>query len=98
MAALTALLDRYGVIAAEPEPDDPPAVPRTFRECSQRAASLERENIAMYDRLLADVRDADVRAVFENLRAASKDHHLRAFERWAGGTTPARPIRPLRGR
>jgi rubrerythrin len=51
-------------------------------EC-RRAIEAERENIAMYDRFLEDVREPDIRRVFSNLQAASRDNHLPAFERCA---------------
>jgi hypothetical protein len=44
----------------------------------------ERENIAIYDRLLPLDLPVDVRQVFENNRAASLFNHLPAFERCAG--------------
>ena len=35
----------------------------------------------MYDRILAETTEADVRRVLEHLQAASRDRHLPAFER-----------------
>lgn len=43
----------------------------------------ERENIAIYDRVMSLDLPVDVRAVFENNRAASLFNHLPAFERCA---------------
>jgi len=43
-------------------------------------AAAERENIAMYDELLAADLPLDVRQVFTNNRAASASSHLPAFE------------------
>ena len=58
-------------------------VPSTFREACERAASAERENVAMYDRLLASLEEPAVRATMEVLRDASLSRHLPAFERHA---------------
>ena len=45
--------------------------------------AAEQENIAMYDRLLQQELPADVQRVFQNLRTASLEHHLPAFENCA---------------
>lgn len=86
-AAVAALMDRHGVAAPPADLAGLPPVPATLRECSAAAAGLERGNIAMYDRLLRQVQEPDIRAAFENLRSASRDNHLPAFERWAAGST-----------
>lgn len=82
-SVVTAVMRRHGVEIPPPDAIGVPAVPDTLRECNRVAAGLERENIAMYDRLLSDVREDDVRTAFENLRAASMNNHLPAFEAWA---------------
>lgn len=53
------------------------------------AASVEEEvdNVLMYDRLLLQSLPTDVERVFENLREASLEHHLPAFQQCAGGGT-----------
>lgn len=87
-AVVESLMTRHGVAIPNEAPQNVPAVPATLTECNRLAAQLERDNISMYDRLLADVTEPDIRAAFENLRAASKHNHLPAFERWsanAGG-------------
>lgn len=56
-------------------------VPATFAEACQQAAQAERDNVALYDRLLPTISAPDVRAVFTALRDASRDHHLPALER-----------------
>jgi hypothetical protein len=43
----------------------------------------EIENVALYDRLLASTRRADILDVFQSLRSASQDRHLPAFQRCA---------------
>lgn len=57
-------------------------VPRYATLVAACAAGVQGElgNIAMYDRLLALTLPDDVKRVFENLRAASADRHLPAFE------------------
>ena len=52
------------------------------------AAEMEVENALMYDRLLLETLPADVERVFENLREASLEHHLPAFQQCATGITP----------
>lgn len=89
---LASLMDRHGVPIPTADLSAVPAVPGTLRECNLQAAKLERENIALYDRLLADAKEPDIRAAFENLRAASVNNHLPAFERWAESTASAAPI------
>ncbi len=94
--AVATLMDRYGVSKPGKDSTDVPGVPATIAECAKLSAQVERDNIAMYDRLLKDVTEPDVRAVLENLRAASLKNHLPAFERVAdrvsaGPTTPIQP-------
>jgi len=43
----------------------------------------EIDNVALYDRLLASTRRADILDVFQSLRSASQDRHLPAFQRCA---------------
>lgn len=89
-------------------PDDARAaaaveLPATFAEACALSAAAERENGALFDRLLAEVNDEAVRATFINLRDASIERHLPALERWAqrdtqGGRGPgARPNGAGRG-
>jgi len=53
----------------------------TVTDACRAAATAERANIAMYDELLRLDLPSDVRQVFTNLRAASLQNHLPAFER-----------------
>lgn len=82
-AVVASLMERHNVAVPPASTPDIPAVPGTLRECNRLAAQLERENIAMYDRLLNDAPEADIQTAFKNLRAASENNHLPAFERWA---------------
>jgi hypothetical protein len=53
--------------------------PATLKEAYQAGVDAEKANIAMYDRLLQTVKDADVVTVFQHLQAASRTH-LATFE------------------
>jgi hypothetical protein len=82
------LYDRYGLevpadrwTEAEAELEVPPTV---LAACEAGVAS-EQANVALYDRLLPNVSEPDVRQVLSRLRAASADHHLPAFERCVAG-------------
>ena len=61
---------------------DPPS---TMIEACKKAVDAENANIAMYDRLLVEVSEADIKETFNYLRNASKDNHLPAFERCSRG-------------
>jgi hypothetical protein len=53
----------------------------TLAQACEAGAQAELANIALYDELLERDLPADVRQVFENVRAASLNTHLPAFER-----------------
>jgi hypothetical protein len=55
-----------------------PAAPKDWASAIEAGRQAEIDNIAMYDRFLAQTLPADVRQVFEQLKAASQNH-LRAF-------------------
>jgi hypothetical protein len=82
IAALETLYSRYGL----PVPEDPwpgrVELPASLGDACCAAVLGERENAALYDRLIGAV-DAypDVQRTLRNLRAASQDNHLPAFER-----------------
>ena len=61
-------------------------VPRfaTLAAACAAAATAELENIAMYDRFLAQDLPFDVRTVLSNNRRASLDRHLPAFQQCGG--------------
>jgi len=81
-ATIAALFTRYGLTP-------PPSAWRlatvshyeTVTDACRAAATAERANIAMYDELLRLDLPSDVRQAFTNLRAASLQNHLPAFER-----------------
>lgn len=82
-AEIERLLTAHG--EAVPEPLQRPTAARypDVASACEAGAESERLNIAMYDALLAAELPEDERCVFEHLRAASRDHHLPAFERCA---------------
>ena len=79
--ALRALFSRYGLDI--PENPWPGRVTRyaSLHEACQAGVAAEIENAALYDRLLASTQRADIVAVFRNLREASQENHLPAFQR-----------------
>jgi hypothetical protein len=81
IAALSALFARHGL----PLPQNAwPGKVRRFeslRAACQAGVDGEIENERLYERLLGAARHADVRAVFERLRDASRLRHLPAFRR-----------------
>jgi rubrerythrin len=80
-AALLSLFERYGIPVPEDRWPERVTAPDTVEEACRSAVEAEIYNMAMYDRLLAATPEPDVRRVLENLRSASRDRHLRAFER-----------------
>jgi hypothetical protein len=83
---LLPLLKKYDV-APPPNPHDPATfeVPATRAQACEMGVQSERDNIALYDRLIPTIKEPDIKAAFEALRSASADRHLPAFERCAGG-------------
>lgn len=84
ISALLALFERYGLQA--PANPWPGRVARyaSVREACEAGVAAEIANGAMYDRLLATARQADIAAVLRNLQRASQESHLPAFRRCAG--------------
>ena len=78
---LLPLYEKYSIpVPAEPEPTDM-AVPESMEEACRIAVQAEEDNISLYDELLTNTDEPDVIAVFKQLQAASRDHHLPAFRR-----------------
>lgn len=78
---LLPLFEKYGV--AVPEDTWYAQVPAfvTIEDALKAAVEAEIENAKMYDQLFAMVTEADIITVFTELRDASQDHHLPAFQR-----------------
>ncbi|MGE3691487.1 MAG: DUF2202 domain-containing protein [Novosphingobium sp.] len=80
-AAVERQMRRLGVpVPPNPWPGRVQA-PASLKAACAAAIEGEIENIAMYDRLLENIADGDVRQTFLNLRSASHDNHLPAFRR-----------------
>ncbi len=78
--ALLDLFRTYNIkIPPNPYQGAPPLAPATLPEACAQGVKLEEASIAMYDRLLSQVRESDVRRVFRQLQEASRSHHLPAF-------------------
>jgi rubrerythrin len=83
--ALENLYKTHGLpIPPNPWKDKKVDVPATFEACCEAGATAEIENVSLYDRLLKTVSEPEVRAVFEQLRWASRERHLPAFRRHSG--------------
>ncbi len=81
-----ALLQLYETYDLEPKPNrwrGKVSVPGSVTEACETAVAAEVDNAAMYDRLLRAVDREDVRRVFLELRRASQENHLPAFQRCA---------------
>lgn len=79
--ALTNQCERLGIAPRRNRWAGKIAAPASVRDACVQAIAAEIENIALYDRLLPMVGDAEVRAVLERLQEASRDRHLPAFRR-----------------
>lgn len=66
-------------IPPNPHQGAPPSAPATLPEACAIGVQIEEASIAMYSRLLSQVREDDVRVVFRRLQEASQSHHLPAF-------------------
>ncbi len=82
--ALQTLMTRYGVpIPANPYTGNIQA-PATLTEALQAGVDAEIANVGVYD-TLSFVEQPDIRAVFEQLSAASQTKHLPAFQNALAG-------------
>jgi hypothetical protein len=87
--ALLALFQRYGIPVP---PDSWPArvtYPPTLAAACAAGVAGEIDNIALYDRLLRQVRQADIRQTFVHLQRASRESHLPAFRSCLAGLARA---------
>lgn len=81
---LLPLYEKYAV-PLPPEPDPKRvSVPGSLLTACQVGVEEELANVAMYDRLITATDLPDVVAVLQRLQAASRDHHLPAFQRCVG--------------
>ena len=78
---LLPLYEKYAVpLPPEPDPQRV-SVPDSLLSACQLGVEEELANVAMYDRLIAATDLSDVMEVLRRLQAASRDHHLPAFQR-----------------
>ena len=82
---LLPLFEKYKVTVPEKDWKSFVEMPSSLQESYGIEIKAEENNIAMYEKFLKEDLDDDVRAVFERLMNASKNH-LRAFENAASGT------------
>ena len=88
---LLPLYEKHAVpLPPEPDPDRV-SVPDSLQSACQLGVAEELANVAMYDRLIAAIDLPDVVEVLQRLQAASRDHHLPAFQRCVarGGSSGA---------
>ncbi len=74
------LLTRYNVAIPADAYTGKVTAPATLKEALQAAVDAEKANVALYDRLLASVTQADIKTAFEQMRLVSQTRHLPAFE------------------
>lgn len=80
-ASLINLYNAFGLEVLKNTYFDTVEAPATVQEACQIGVDAEIANMQMYDRLLEQAENQDIRRVFENLSAASENKHLPAFER-----------------
>lgn len=96
--ALTRQLERLGVTVPPNPYTGRISAPTDLEAAATAWAAWETENIALYDRLLEEVRgDEPLTRVFTNLRSASQEIHLPTFEAAAanGGRLTPEQMREL---
>jgi rubrerythrin len=87
--ALKRQCEKYGVAIPENAYLGKITPPANLIEAAKQNAAAEERNVAMYDQLLAKVKDySDLTRVLTNLRRASLENHLPAFKAAAEGKTP----------
>jgi len=79
--ALEALCARYGIPLPPDSWEAKLQPPSSVVEACRAGVQGEHENIAMYDRFLRETGEPEVRAIFRQLQARSREAHLPAFER-----------------
>lgn len=85
IAWLTPLMEKYGVALPADRGAELAIAPDTMKNALLAGANAEIANIEMYEKFLRRDLPADVKAVFEHLLAASKNH-LSAFQGGRGGS------------
>ncbi|MGC9522644.1 MAG: ferritin-like domain-containing protein [Anaerolineae bacterium] len=88
IAALERVFERYDVALPEIPDFDVPSFDSP-EAAAEAAAQAEIDNAALYDRRLGEIDNDDVVRVATNLRDASLNNHLPAFQAFAEGTYTA---------
>jgi rubrerythrin len=78
------LMTRYNVPIPTDKYTGNITAPATMNEAIQAAIDAEKANIAMYDRFTF-VKEADIKAAFDQMRSVSQTRHLPAFEQALSG-------------
>jgi len=88
---LLPLYEKYAIsLPVEPDPEQV-TVADSLQNACQMGVEAELTNMAMYDRLIAAADQPDVIDILQRLQAASRNHHLPAFQRCADrGGSPGR--------
>lgn len=92
--ALELLCGHFGIPLPKDDWEGKIAPPSSVLEACRAGIQAEHDNIAMYDRFLRQTKVPEVLTLFQRLQAASRQHHLPAFERCAarGGQTGRRAM------
>lgn len=86
--ALIRLFEAYGIEVPVDHWPSHVTIPETLTEACRQAIEGEEDNMTMYDRVLAETPEPDVRRVLLHLQSASRDRHLPAFSRCLGREAP----------
>lgn len=88
VAALRRQFDRLGWEAPPDRWAATVTAPTSLDEACRAGVAAEIANAALYGRILVMTDDPEVLRVFDNLRSASQERHLVAFQRCAAGGAP----------
>ncbi|MDR7417919.1 MAG: DUF2202 domain-containing protein [Armatimonadota bacterium] len=83
VSLLRPLFEKYGITVPADTFAAKAQAPGTLREACAIGVKAEQDNIALYERFLAFVKEPDIITVFTHLRDASANAHLPAFSRCA---------------
>lgn len=75
------LLTKYQIAIPEDTFIGKVAAPASVKEACATGVAAEKEDVALYDRLMKTVKESDVLAVMQQQRDVSQNNHLPAFER-----------------
>ena len=82
ISMLLALFDKYGVAIPE-DTTQVGTLPATLQEVCKVGVTAEIDNDALYQRMIPEIQQEDIKTIFTSLARASKEMHLPAFERCA---------------